>query len=232
MHKEPVTFRGRLIHRLNHIRSIYRLLIGVLFALLMSVLLLPLRMEWLTRVMLGWDFYCVCIMVLVGITWATMQPTQIRLLAKKQDSSRGVVFALVLIASLTSLVAVLDLLGHKRAWVLPRGTEAAIYLSGVALSWVLLHTVFTQRYAHAFYGDHPNNPDQQAGGLQIPGDVPPNYIDFAYFSFVIGMTFQVSDISITSPHIRKWVLLHGLLSFLFNTVIVALTINEVVNLQP
>jgi uncharacterized membrane protein len=232
MHQKPVTAWGRFIHRLNHIRSITRLLISVAFALLMSFLLLPVHMEALTRVMLGWDFYCLCVMVLVGTSWATMQPQQIRLLAKKQDSSRGVVFVLVLISCLTSLVAVLDLLGHKKAWVLDRGTEAAIYLSGVALSWVLLHTIFTHRYAHAYYGDHPNNPDQQAGGLQIPGDDAPTYVDFAYFSFVIGMTFQVSDIAITSSRIRKWVLIHGLLSFLFNTVIVALTINEVVSLQP
>ena len=232
MQQKPVTFWGRFIHRLNHMRSITRLGISVAFALLMSFLLLPVRMEELTRVMLGWDFYCICVMVLLLIGWATMKPQQIRLLAKREDSSRGVVFVLVLVACLTSLVAVLDLLGHKKAWVLDRGTEAAIYLSGVALSWILLHTVFTLRYAHAYYGDHPNNPEQQAGGLQIPGDEPPTYVDFAYFSFVIGMTFQVSDISITSHRIRKWVLIHGLLSFLFNTVIVALTISEVVSLQP
>jgi uncharacterized membrane protein len=231
MYKEPVTFWGRVVHRLNHIRSIHRLLIGVLFAILMSFLLSPIRMEALTRVMLGWDLYATCVLSLVAVTWATMKSAQIRVQARIQDTSRGVVFLLVVLASLTSLVAVMVLLSHKAAWILPRGAEAAIYLTGVVLSWILLHTIFTWHYAHIYYGDHPCHPDKEAGGLQIPGDEPPNYVDFAYFSFVIGMTFQVSDIAITSHRIRKWVLLHGLLSFLFNTVIVALTINEVVNLQ-
>ncbi|TDX01966.1 DUF1345 domain-containing protein [Dinghuibacter silviterrae] len=231
MYKEPVTFWRRLVHRLNHLRSINRLTIGVLFAILMSFVFLSIRMELLTRIMLGWDLYCFCIMVLVGITWFTMGAAQMRIQARIQDNSRGVVFALVLTASLTSLAGVMVLLSHKAAWVLPRQAEACIYLTGVALSWFLVHIVFTQHYAHAYYGDHPCHPDKEAGGLQIPGDTPPNYLDFAYFSFVIGMTFQVSDIAITSQHIRKWVLLHGLLSFVFNTVIVALTINEVVSLQ-
>jgi uncharacterized membrane protein len=232
MHQEPVSLSGRLIHRLNHLKSMYRLLMSVGVSVLATLVLLGVHMEPLTRIMVGWDIYCLAVLVLLGISFFTMQSQNIRILARKQDNSRPVVFLIVLIACLTSIVAVMDLLSNKNGWVLPRRLEAFIYLGGVALSWILLHTTFTLRYAHGYYGDHPNNPDQFAGGLVIPGDVAPTYLDFAYFSFVIGMTFQVSDIAITSPRIRKWVLLHGLLSFVFNTVIVALTINEVVNLQP
>jgi uncharacterized membrane protein len=231
MHKEPTTASQRFIHRLNHIRSVYRLFICVGVALLCTAVLLPIRMELLTRVMVGWDIYSLTVLILIGISFETMRSDQIRILARRQDSSRGVVFLIVTVACLTSLAAVLDLLNHKKGWQLNHGMESFIYLFGVALSWVLMHTTFTLKYAHIYYGDHPTDPNQVAGGLIIPGDMRPDYMDFAYFSFVIGMTFQVSDINITSGRIRMIALAHGLLSFLFNTVIVALTINEVVNLQ-
>ena len=95
---------------------------------------------------------------------------------------------------------------------------------GVALSWFLLHTTFTLHYAHLFYGD-AEEATASARGLIFPGESQPDYLDFAYFSFVIGMTFQVSDINITSRKIRRMALLHGTISFFFNTIIVALTVS-------
>ena len=105
-------------------------------------------------------------------------------------------------------------------------------LVAVVSSWMLVHTVFGLRYAHTFYGDPDGaaGAQQHAGGLEFPECRSPNYMDFAYFSFVIGMTFQVSDVQITSREIRQLVLLHGMLSFGFNTVILALTINTVSSL--
>ena len=91
--------------------------------------------------------------------------------------------------------------------------------------------MFAYRYALLYYGDHPLDPDVHTVGLQIPNELWPDYLDFAYFSFVIGMTFQVSDIEISSRQIRRVALVHGILSFLFNTVIVALTINVIVDLR-
>jgi uncharacterized membrane protein len=88
--------------------------------------------------------------------------------------------------------------------------------------------VYSLRYAHAFYGDGDDSGVQKhAGGLIFPGDRPPNYFDFAYFSFVIGMTCQVSDVQITSRHMRRITLVHSLLAFGFNTLILALLINTV-----
>ena len=231
MHKEPTTLSGRFIHRLNHLRSITRLFICVVVAVVCTIFLFQVKMEALTRVMVGWDIYSFCVLTLLLTNFVTMKTDQIRILARKEDSSRAVVSVIVMVACLTSLAAVLALLNNKKGWQLNHGLETFIYLSGVVFSWILLHTTFTIKYAHIYYGDHPSDPSQVAGGLLIPGDEKPDYGDFAYFSFVIGMTFQVSDINITSKHIRRLALLHGLLSFLFNTVIVALTINEVVNLQ-
>ena len=91
----------------------------------------------------------------------------------------------------------------------------------VICSWFLVHTVFIFRYAHIYYGSG----DKPVGGLDFPGDDEPDYLDFAYFSFIIGMTSQVSDVDITSSVMRRLALLHGILSFFFNAVIIALSIN-------
>ena len=129
-----------------------------------------------------------------------------------------------------AMTRVMILLGSK-AFLLGKGVETFIYITGVICSWFLLHTIFAYRYALLYYGDHPLDPDLHTVGLQIPNELWPDYLDFAYFSFVIGMTFQVSDIEISSRTIRRVALMHGILSFLFNTVIVALTINVVVDLK-
>jgi len=101
-------------------------------------------------------------------------------------------------------------------------------LCTVTSSWALLHTVYSLRYAHVFYGDSDDPGVQKhAGGLIFPGDRPPNYFDFAYFSFVIGMTCQVSDVQITSRRMRRITLVQSVLSFGFNTLILALLINTV-----
>ena len=98
------------------------------------------------------------------------------------------------------------------------------------MSWGLVHTTFSIRYAHLYYGNSSSK-DVKGHGLDFPGDVDPDFIDFAYFSFVIGMTFQVSDVEISSRRIRRLTLVHSLISFIFNTVIVALTINALAGLS-
>jgi uncharacterized membrane protein len=215
-------------HRLP---SIYKLIISFAVSTIISVILLPFRMESMTRIMIGWDCFSLCMIIISGVIFASMHPRQIRVLAKTEDSGRIVVFIIVLIAILGSLLGVLLLLGNKNNWLLSKGLETAVYIAGVIFSWVLMHTLFTYRYALLYYGDHPLDPTTHTVGLQIPNELWPDYLDFAYFAFVIGMTFQVSDIEISSRTIRRVALLHGFLSFLFNTIIVALTINVIVDLK-
>ena len=93
-----------------------------------------------------------------------------------------------------------------------------------------MHTIFGFHYAHLYYGDDTNDSTRHAEGLEFPGEKKPDYLDFAYFSFVIGMTFQVSDTAVHSRSIRRLVLLHGLISFGLNTFVVALTINLIAGL--
>ena len=93
-------------------------------------------------------------------------------------------------------------------------------------SWFLIHTVFAMHYAHGYYHDEDEGPGfASAGGLEFPNEKEPDFLDFAYFSFVIGMTCQVSDVQVSSQGMRRLALVHGLLSFVFNTVILALSIN-------
>lgn len=177
-----------------------------------------------------WDTFSACILALAWLTIITTPPAKLRHRAQMQDVSRTLIFVFVVFAACAGLFAV-GFLFYTNKGVVERPHFAAHILLGlfaVVSSWMLVHTVFGLRYAHTFYGDS-DDPDAKdhAGGLLFPGDRMPDYMDFAYFSFVIGMTFQVSDVAITSREIRKLVLLHGMLSFAFNTVILALMINTV-----
>ena len=96
----------------------------------------------------------------------------------------------------------------------------------MALSWTLTHTAFTLRYAHLYYRED----DEGIGGVDFPGGAMPTYMDFAYFAFTVGMCFQVSDVQVTSHQIRRAVLLHATMSFLYNTAILAFVLNLVFNL--
>ena len=130
-------------------------------------------------------------------------------------------------AACASLLALGYLLGTVKDLSKGRVTEhIALAVGTVLCSWALVHTVFTLRYAHLYYlGSTEKADGDPCGGLDFPAEKTPDYMDFTYFSFVIGMTFQVSDVQITSRRIRRLALVHGLVSFAFNTVILALSIN-------
>ena len=179
----------------------------------------------------GWDVFALCVLVLAWLTILTTPPSKLRARAQMQDLSHILIFVFVLVAACAGLFAV-GLLFLNKTVVMQQShflIHLIMSLVAVICSWMLVHTVFGLRYAHTYYGDPdgPTGPKSHAGGLSFPGDREPDYMDFAYFSFVIGMTFQVSDVVITSRDFRKLVLLHGMLSFGFNTVILALTINTV-----
>lgn len=100
-----------------------------------------------------------------------------------------------------------------------------IEISSMLLSWFLVHTTFAIRYAHIYYGDSEEDADTHAGGLEFPKEKKPDFIDFAYYSFTLGMTFQVSDVEIGSRKMRRLSLLHALFSFAYNAAIIAFTVN-------
>ena len=189
------------------------------------------RVQSSTQCIVTWDAFAVCVLVLAWLTILTTPPENLRARAQQQDLSHILIFIFVLVAACAGLFAV-GFLFFNKAVVVERShflVHLLMSLVAVICSWMLVHTVFGLRYAHTFYGDPdgPAGPMSHAGGLEFPGGREPDYMDFAYFSFTIGMTFQVSDVVITSRDLRQLVLLHGMLSFGFNTVILALTINTV-----
>lgn len=206
------------------INSLQKLLIAAIIAAIIYFIVMAIRMDALTHFMIAWDTFSVCMIVMSWITFSITNSKQIREQSRVQDPKNSIVFIVVLVATVAGFLAVLLLIISKNNlshddWRLP------VAILGMLLSWILIHTIFTLRYAHIFYGDHKTNPKTHAGGLDFPGDERPEYLDFAYFSFVLGMTFQVSDVQITSKRFRKLALIHSLLSFIFNTIMIALTIN-------
>jgi len=179
----------------------------------------------------GWNAVAVVILALDWVTILTTPQRKIRELAQQQDLSRFLVFLFVVAISSAALFAVGFLVSVKKS---ETGGHFIIHLLLTLLtvisSWTLVHTVYGFRYAHAFYGDSDDPGVQKhAGGLIFPGDRPPDYFDFAYFSFVVGMTCQVSDVQITSRRMRRLTLAQSILSFGFNTIVLALVINIAVS---
>jgi len=176
--------------------------------------------------MIVWVSYALSQIILSWITILAVHPIEMQQQAKLQDSSRTLIFLVVLGAALASLFVVLLLLKSTKelsGWDLR--FHILMSIASVICSWVMVHTLFVFRYAHLYYGDPEKKGHKFAEGLQFPEEKEPDYLDFCYFSFVIGMTFQVSDVEISSRRIRRLALMHSIIAFGFNTVIVALSIN-------
>jgi uncharacterized membrane protein len=204
------------------------LLVSLFIGFLSYIGSLFINMNTLTHIMMGWDVFCLVLITLHWYMFFHTSASETHLKAKMQDETRGEIFAIVLVSTFAGLLAVILLLINKDI----KPIDLIVAISGMFLSWFLVHTTFSMRYAHLFYGDHHNkDADKIGSGLEFPGDEKPDFIDFAYFSFVLGMTFQVSDVEISSRKIRRLSLLHSLIAFIFNTVIVALTINALAGLS-
>ena len=198
--------------------------VGVaLFALLPATLRLPIRAA------IAWTVGVALFLALSSLAVADGSPTRLRRRARLLDQPRWAILAIIVAAAAISLLAVGFTLQKE---VGESGTEIAIrvIVAGltVAASWILAHVTFALHYAHYYYGDGPRpGAADDRGGLLFPGDEDPDYWDFLYFAFVIGMTCQVSDVQVASRAMRRLTLAHGVVSFLFNTVIVALAVNLV-----
>ena len=212
-------------HAFENIHSLAKILICLAIAIIVYFIIQIEHIDILSHLMIGWDTFSLSLIAMTWITFMITKPQEIREQARVQDSSRSVIFITVLIATLASFLAVLLLLVTKQKFKSEESFHLIVAVAGMVLSWFLIHTIFTLRYAHIFYGDDEENPTTHAGGLKFPDDKKPDYRDFAYFSFVLGMTFQVSDVQITSKALRRLAMWHGLLAFGYNTIMIALTIN-------
>jgi uncharacterized membrane protein len=176
-----------------------------------------------TRLVVGWDVGIALYLASVYTLMAQSRPGHIRDHAAREDEGRFVMLVLTVAAALASLGAILAELGTSQGGA-RAPTQLVLAMATIVLSWGFVHTIFALHYAHEYYG---------SGGkqrcLNFPGDDEPDYWDFVYFSFVIGTTCQVSDVAVASRPVRHLVNGHGIVSFFFNTALLALTVNVAAN---
>lgn len=194
-------------------RTFVSMAIGVV-----AFFLLPDSLRLVTRLLVGWDVFAALYLALVYIMMLRCGVAHIRRDAVLQDDGRFLILLVTALGAFASIAAIVFELGASNR----SGPGLALATITIALSWAAVHTGFALHYAHEFYrGSKP-------GGLQFPSgdtDDEADYWDFVYFSFVIGMTAQVSDVGITDRIIRRTATVHGIISFVFNTALVALMVN-------
>jgi uncharacterized membrane protein len=186
---------------------------------------LPSRLSAATHAVVAWDVGVIVYLALAAFLFTTERRARMAADAARTQEGEWTIFTLTIAAAVFSLVAVL---GEYASLKDAHGSERDLHLVLVAItllaSWLMVHTTFAFRYAHEFYS-HDAGVEAFDAGLEFPGEKAPDYLDFVYFALVLGMTFQVSDVQITSRKMRRLATLHGLLSFLFNTIILALSVN-------
>ncbi len=202
--------------------AVGRLTISIIVGVATYLLVAPLDVAWWVRAVAGWDAGALTLTTLVWSVILRADNKETARRAGSDDPGRHVVFGIAVVASVFSFFAAAFVLRRVRGFEPDARTAwTLLTLAAIVLAWTVAHTAYTLRYAHLYYGDGGRK------GLLFPGDEPPADTDFAYFSFTIGMCFQVSDVVVTSTHCRRAVLLHAVLSFVYNTAILALALNLV-----
>jgi len=215
---DPILVRFRKLSR--PVRAVYarpRTFISVAVGIIVFFLL-PGSVRPMTRLLIAWDVFAALYLVLVYSMMLRSDHRRVRRDAVLQDDGRFVILMVAALGAFASIAAIVFELGtpHRGALELAHATAT------IALSWAAVHTTFALHYAHDYYrGTTP-------GGLQFPSGEThdhADYWDFVYFSFVIGMTAQVSDVGITDKTIRRTATAHGIISFIYNTALLALMVN-------
>ncbi|HQT65580.1 MAG: hypothetical protein B7Z75_13100 [Acidocella sp. 20-57-95] len=202
-----------------------RLFTGYGLGLLSFFILTPVN-PLAIRGVLAWDIGSAVFLLLTAQLFIRADHTDISYQAARQQEGEWSVFALTLIGAVMSFAAIFlfsdSAMNHKAH----TSAYLAFVITTLILSWATTHVSFAYRYTHEYYSvDRGQPPGKFERGVVFPGEENPDYLDFIYFSFVLGMTFQVSDVNITSKKLRRLATLQGLIGFLFNTVILALSVN-------
>lgn len=216
----------RKVTLLTRLDANYRLIISLAIGVAVFFIFRP-DINSLQLALVSWTSCATTLIILNWLIILFADPRSVRNAARIPDYSRLVIFLFIIVASIASLVAVASLLGSERAGHAPdRNYHIGLAIATVVISWWLIHTIFSVHYAHMYYDtDTDEGGRLSVGGLQFPDTKEPDYLDFVYFGFVIGMTFQVSDVEIADRKIRRMGLLHGVVAFAFNMSIIALTVN-------
>jgi uncharacterized membrane protein len=212
----PERPRDPLQRGVRIVRARPRLFLAVLLGFAV-VVLLPADWRAATRSLVAWDVALTLYLALAFRLMMSCDSNRIRRRAALQDEGRFTILALVVASAMASLIAILAELGGANR----QPAHLALAVFTILLSWAFTHTIFAIHYAHEYYSEKA----PKGGGLNFPGDETPDYWDFVYFSFVVGMTSQVSDVAVTSRPLRRLVAAHGAVSFIFNATLLALTVN-------
>jgi uncharacterized membrane protein len=205
-----------------------RLLISIAVGMSVTIGLSTTGWSMATKLLLGWDVGVLLYLALVHQLMVTCGVAEIRRRAAEDDEGAVALLILTGLSALAIMGAIVAELGIAKSSGQPAsGIGIAIAMVTIVVSWAFVHTIFALHYAHEYYGERG---DKKVGGLDFPGKLDPDYWDFLYFSLVIAMTSQVSDVTITSRVIRHIVTVHGALAFFFNVAVFALTVNIISNL--
>ena len=196
-----------------------RLFVSASFGLAVTLLLLSTHWRIPTCILVGWDSGVVLYLALIFWIMERWPIERIRQRACVEDEGAAALLVLTTASALASLAAVISELGHA-----PGAYRVALGAVTILLSWAFMHVIFALHYAHEYYGE---GKDERIGGLEFPGKQDPDYWDFLYYSLVVAMTAQVSDVQITSKAIRRLTTVHGVVAFFFNVIVLALTVNIV-----
>ena len=202
-----------------------RLVYGLLSGLVACAL--PLPLSWEFRGLVGWSVGVAVYLTLAWWLCVGFDAQRTRERAQAQDEPSVVLFLVLLLATMACVAAITVMMQQSRDLSgLQRALHIGLSVVALALSWLFIQTIFTFHYAHRYYHEEKlQEPD--GPGLQFPGALDPDYFDFLYYAHVVGMTSQVSDVQVTSREMRRLTLVHGVLSFAFNMLILALSINVV-----
>ncbi|HEY9824267.1 MAG TPA: DUF1345 domain-containing protein [Stenomitos sp.] len=215
-----------IVKRLKALEVHSRLILGILVGVIVF-LGTPTYVRFSTRLLLTWNAGVLAFLGLTSILVLRTTALQLKQRYHSRKQSNTVIFTLIVAAASVSLLAIGLLLSNATSF----SRVALVQHFGLSMlaileSWLLLHTTFAFRYADLYY----RSLAEDKPGLAFPNPELPDYVDFLYFSFGVGMTSQVADIAVTSPYIRRFVLLHSVVAFIFNTSIVALSINIIAGL--
>jgi uncharacterized membrane protein len=219
------TERTRPARRLPYVLRVIRAHSRLAISIVVGIAVMAALHGWggwdVTRqILVGWNAGVALYLVLAYYLMARSSAEHIRGHAARADEGQIAILVLTVLAALASLGAILAELGASPG---AQRAPMQLALAGITLvlSWVFIHTIFALNYAHDYYGEHGG----KKSGLNFPAEKQPDYWDFVYFAFVIGMTCQVSDVAVTSKLVRRTVNAHGIVSFFFNVALMALMVN-------
>lgn len=209
----------------------FKMLFVFLIAFLVGVVFYCLKWSIQESIIFSWLTFGGLYILESIITMIRIPSRSIASRAREEDLGVWMQFIVLVMTCSTALIAIIFWNSDNNIHFSKHSIIHEIFfIATVAMAWLVLHLSFTFRYAHLYYGDENEKYAKHACGLDFPGETHPDYFDFAYYSFTIGMTFQVSDVIIKAKGFRRLTLAHSIVAFFFNTILIAITINEIINI--